>query len=188
MSFTGKISETILATFGWKVKGVKPPLKKFVFLAAPHTSNWDFPLGRLSNSKLEIDLKVLMKKSWFFFPVKYIFSALGAMPIDRTKSGTIIEYVVNMFNSNDEFVFAITPEGTRSFVEYWKTGFYTIAVKAKVPIVLGYLDYAKKETGIGPIIYPSGDSEKDFEEIMAFYRTITAKFPEKFNHHPRFGK
>lgn len=188
MTFTGRISKFILKLMGWRVKGEKPKHKKFVFLAAPHTSNWDFPIGRLSNSKLDINLKVLMKKSWFFFPMGLIMRSLGAIPIDRTKSGTVMDYVVELFNKNEEFVFAITPEGTRSYVDYWKTGFYYIALKANVPIVCGYLDYRKKETGIGPTIHPTGNAEEDFEKIMSFYRTITAKHPEQFNHHPNFGK
>lgn len=188
MSFTGKISETILGLAGWKVKGEKPKEKKYVILAAPHTSNWDFPLTRLTNSIFGVEIKLLMKKSWFFFPLKYFFSWLGAIPVDRRKSGTIIEHVVELYKENDDLVLAIAPEGTRSYVESWKTGFYTIAVKAKVPILLAYVDYEKKETGIGPMIYPSGDAQKDFEEILSFYRTIHAKFPEKFNKNPRFGK
>jgi len=186
MSVTGKISEIILGLAGWKIKGEKPKEKKYVILAAPHTSNWDFPLARLTNSKLNINLKLLMKESWFFFPLKYLLQWLGAVPIDRSKSGTIIENVVEMFNINDEFVFTIAPEGTRSYVESWKTGFYTIAVKANVPILLAYIDYNKKESGIGPMVYPSGDIQKDFEEIMKFYRTIHPLFPEKFNKHPQF--
>jgi 1-acyl-sn-glycerol-3-phosphate acyltransferase len=188
MGFTGKISAGILKLAGWKTGGEKPKAKKFVFLAAPHTSNWDFPLGRLTSSKLEIPLKVLMKKSWFVFPIGGILRWLGAVPIDRSKSGTVIDYIVKLFNENDSFVFAITPEGTRSFVEYWKTGFYTIAKKANVPIVCGYLDYKNKKTGVGPIIYLSDDKEKDFEKIMAFYRTIHPRFEENFNKYPRLGK
>lgn len=188
MTFTGKISATILKLMGWRVKGEKPDLKKFVLLAAPHTSNWDFPVGRLTNSMLDINLKVLMKKSWFFFPMGLIMRSLGAIPIDRTKSGTMIDHVIDLFNKNEEFVFAITPEGTRSYVEYWRTGFYYIALKAEVPIVCGYLDFDKKETGIGPIIFPTGNAEEDLEKIMSFYRTKAAKHPEKFNQHPHFGK
>jgi len=188
MTFTGRISAFILWLMGWRVNGEKPKHKKFVFLAAPHTSNWDFPIGRLSNSKLNINLKVLMKKSWFFFPMGLIMRSLGAIPIDRSKSGTVMDYVVDLFQKNEEFVFAITPEGTRSYVDYWKTGFYYIALKANVPIVCGYLDYGKKETGIGPSIHPTGNAEEDFEKIMSFYRTITAKHPDHFNHHPHFGK
>ncbi|NOR86076.1 MAG: acyltransferase [Bacteroidales bacterium] len=188
MSITGKISGIILSLAGWKIKGEKPKEKKYVILAAPHTSNWDFPLARLTNSKLEINLKLLMKKSWFIFPLNFIFHWLGAVPIDRSKSGTIIERVVELFKENNEFVFTIAPEGTRSYVESWKTGFYTIAVKANVPILLAYVDYKKKEAGAGPMIYPSGDAQKDFEEMMKFYRTIHPRFPEKFNKKPQFGK
>ena len=188
MGFSGKISGLILRMAGWKVNGEKPKEKKYVFIAAPHTSNWDFPLARLTNSQLKIKLKILMKKSWFFFPLNYIFKWLGVLPVDRDISGGIIGSIVEKFNNNDEFIFVIAPEGTRSYVDYWKTGFYTIAIKAKVPIVLAYVDYEKKETGVGPIIYPSGDAKKDFEEIMAFYRTIHPCFPEKFNLNPSFGK
>ncbi|OYT15415.1 MAG: acyltransferase [Bacteroidetes bacterium 4572_77] len=188
MSITAKISTGILRLFGWKAKGPRPIEKKFVFLAAPHTSNWDFPLGRLTNSALEIELKVLMKKSWFIFPLGSLLRALGAIPIDRSKSGTVIDHIVSHFNEKDEFVFAITPEGTRSYVESWKTGFYTIAQKANVPIVCGYMDYEKKETGVGPTIYPSGDMEKDFEKIIGFYRTVNACYPENFNPNPQLGK
>jgi len=184
MSITSKISYAILKLGGWKIKGEKPEHKKFVFLAAPHTSNWDFPIGRLTSSYLGVELKVLMKKSWFVFPIGGILRWLGAIPIDRSKSGTVIDHIVNIFNENDRFVFAITPEGTRSFVEKWRSGFYTIATKANVPIVCGYIDYAKKEAGVGPTIYPSGNAQKDFEKIMQFYRTVSAKFPEKFNPNP----
>ena len=188
MTFTGKISKFILSLFGWKVKGEKPKEKSFVFLAAPHTSNWDFPLGRLTSSQLNIPLKVLMKKSWFIFPIKKILSWLGAMPIDRSKGGTVIDTIVRIFSEKDDFVFAITPEGTRSFVKSWKTGFYTIATKANVPIVCGYLDYKNKVTGVGPTIYTTGNAQEDFEKIMTFYRTIDACFPERFNQNPTFGR
>ncbi len=188
MSINKTIASSILKLWGWKVKGEKPKFKKYVFLAAPHTSNWDFPIGRLSTTVMGIDNKVLMKKSWFFFPLGYIFKWLGAMPIDRSKSGTVIDYILRLFEEKDEFVFAITPEGTRSYVESWKTGFYTIATRANVPVVLGYLDFAKKETGVGPTIYLTGDKKADFEKIMQFYRTIGAKHPEKFNHNPSLGR
>jgi len=188
MTINAKISKAILSLFGWKVVGDKPKFKKFVFIAAPHTSNWDFPIGRLSNTVMGIDLKVLMKESWFFFPLGYIFKWLGAMPIDRSKSGTVIDHIIGLFRDQEEFVFAITPEGTRSYVEYWKTGFYTIAEKANVPIVMGYLDFEKKVTGIGPAIIPSGDREADFKKIIEFYSHVHAKHPHLFNKTPRLGR
>jgi len=188
MSFKKKFAGIVFKIVGWRVGGERPKDKKFVFLAAPHTSNWDFPLGILTAWYLEIDLKVLMKKSWFIFPIKGLLLSLGAMPIDRRKGGTVIDAVVYEFDKRDAFVFSITPEGTRSYVESWKTGFYTIAAKANVPIVCGYLNYSKKETGVGPIVYLHGDAEKEFEEIMKFYRTIGPRFPAKFNKTPSFGK
>jgi len=188
MGIGKNISGMVLRLAGWKVKGIKPKEKQYVFIAAPHTSNWDFPFARLTNSRLEIKLKILMKQSWFFFPMNYVFKWLGMLPVDRSKGGAIIDTIVEKFETVDDFIFVIAPEGTRSYVESWKTGFYTIAVKAKVPIALAYVDYAKKETGIGPMIYPSGDPEKDFEEIMKFYRTITPRFPEKFNLNPNLGR
>jgi len=188
MSLTGRISKIILILMGWKVEGEPPSIKKFVFIAAPHTSNWDFPIGRLSTSVLGINLKVLMKKSWFFFPLGYIFSWLGAMPVDRSKSGTVIDHIVSLFKEQEEFVFAITPEGTRSYVEFWKTGFYTIALKANVPIVLGYLDFKKRVTGVGPTILLSGDKEADFKKITDFYSQVHAKHPKLYNKTPRLGR
>lgn len=188
MTTNAKISKAILNLFGWKVVGEKPKYKKFVFMAAPHTSNWDFPIGRLSSTVMGIENKVLMKKSWFFFPLGYIFRWLGAMPIDRSKSGTVIDHILGLFKENESFVFAITPEGTRSYVEYWKTGFYTIAQKANVPIVMGYIDFKKKVTGIGPVIIPSGDKDADFKKILDFYKNVTARHPELYNQNPRFGR
>ena len=188
MAISGKISGMILRMAGWTVKGEKPKEKQYVFVAAPHTSNWDFPLARLTNSQLEIKLKMLMKQSWFIFPLNYILNYLGVIPIDRSESGGVIGGIVEKFNTIDDFIFVIAPEGTRSYVESWKTGFYRIAEKAKVPIALAYVDYEKKETGIGPMIYPSGDMVKDFEKIMDFYRTISPRFPEKFNKNPHLGK
>jgi len=188
MSFKKKFSSIVLKIIGWKVGGERPEEKKFVFLAAPHTSNWDFPLGMLTAWYLEIDLKVLMKKSWFIFPIKGLLLSIGAMPLDRSKGGTVIDGVVREFDERDAFVFSITPEGTRSYTESWKTGFYTIATRANAPIVCGYLDYGKKETGVGPIIYPQGDAEKDFGAILKFYRTVTPRYSQKFNMNPSFGK
>jgi len=133
MSFTGRISKIILTMMGWKIVGEKPNIKKFVFIAAPHTSNWDFPIGRLSTSVLGINLKVLMKKSWFFFPLGYIFRWLGAMPVDRSKSGTVIDHIVSLFKEQEEFVFAIT---LRGHVPMWNPGRQAFIPLLKKPMYL----------------------------------------------------
>ena len=156
----------------------------YIILVAPHTSNWDFLVGRLVIGSLRVPQRVLMKKEMFFFPLKYILLALGAMPIDRKASTKMVDIIIDQFKRNDNFVFSISPEGTRSFAKKWKTGFYYIAIKAKVPIVLGKIDYKRKEAGLAKVIYPDGDFEKDFKEILDFYKNIGGRNPEKYNPKP----
>ncbi|MCK4361607.1 MAG: lysophospholipid acyltransferase family protein [Bacteroidales bacterium] len=179
------ISKIILKLWGWKIFGVIPPgIKKCVILAAPHTSNYDFFIARLAYFVIGVNVKFLIKKEVFKFPFGRIFKAWGGIPIDRSKKNNMVEYVSGLFSKYDSLYIVITPEGTRSLVHKWKKGFYFIAQNAKVPIALGYIDYGKKEGGLGPLIYPSGDFEKDFKTITDFYKTKTAKHPEKFNLSP----
>ncbi len=174
----------ILWLFGWKVDQNIPKEKSYIIVVAPHTSNWDFIVGRLVIGSLRVPQRVLMKKEMFFFPIKYLLYALGAMPIDRKASEKMVDYIVNLFKVRENFVFSITPEGTRSYVKKWKTGFYYIALKANVPLVLGKIDYKKKEAGLAKVIYPSGDFPKDFQEILAFFKDVTGKNPQNYNPAP----
>lgn len=181
MSIKQKIAKALLASAGWKVSGLKPQEKKFVFVVAPHTSNWDFVVGKLGAVVLDIPLRIAIKKSWFFPPVGWILKGLGAVPVDRKNAGGLLKQLLHYYRKADSYAFTVTPEGTRSFVKYWKAGFYKIASEAEVPIILGKLDYANKEVGVGPTIYPSGDIAQDFEKIMDYFRPIGARYPEKFN-------
>ncbi len=174
----------ILWVFGWKVDQNIPKEKSFIILVAPHTSNWDFLVGRLVIGSLRVPQTVMMKKEMFFFPLKYLLKALGAMPINRKKSMKMVDYIVEMFEEKENFVFSITPEGTRSYVEKWKTGFYHIAVKANVPLVLGKIDYKRKESGLADVIYPSGDFEKDFKKIIDLLSDVEGRNPELYNSKP----
>lgn len=175
-----KIAAFIYRLLGWKTVGFIPEgLKKYVILAAPHTSNWDFFYGRLYFYIFKIPVKFFIKKEWFFFPMGYLFNIMGGVPVDRSKNSKLTDEIAKSFQNNEEMIMMVTPEGTRSYNPNWKKGFYYIALKANVPIILGFLDYSKKEAGFGPVFYPSGDIEKDFEEIKAFYRTKTGKFPQK---------
>lgn len=174
----------ILWLFGWKVDQDIPKEKSYIIVVAPHTSNWDFIVGRLVIGSLRVPQRVLMKKEMFFFPLKYVLRSLGAMPIDRKASVKMVDYVVNLFKERKDFVFSITPEGTRGYVKKWKTGFYYIALKANVPLVLGKIDYKKKEAGLAKVIYPSGDFQKDFQEILAFFKGVTGKNPKNYNPAP----
>jgi len=178
------LSQFILWLLGWKVILPEFEEKSYVIIAAPHTSNWDFVLGRLAVGSVGIPQKVLMKKEMFFFPLKYILKALGAMPIDRKGSIKMVDYIIELFKQKDDFIFSISPEGTRSYVEKWKTGFYHIAMNAQVPLVLGRLDYKKKILEFSNVFYPSGDFQKDFAEIVNFFSQAQALNPEKYNPKP----
>lgn len=175
------ISKLIFWLSGWKIVGAKPEgLQKFVMIAAPHTSNWDFVYARAAFYLMDIPLKYTIKKELFFFPLGWVLRKMGGIPINRSKKkGNMVAQMAQNFETHSKLALMVTPEGTRSYAEKWKKGFYYIALEAKVPILLGYLDYKKKEAGIGPCIEPSGDYESDLEKIQAFYRKITAKYPKK---------
>ncbi|MCD4746577.1 MAG: 1-acyl-sn-glycerol-3-phosphate acyltransferase [Bacteroidales bacterium] len=176
------IAKIILKIWGWKIKGSIPhDIKKCVIIEAPHTSNCDFIIGRFAFFLLKLNVKFLIKKEIFIFPLGYIIKAFGGIPVDRKKNTNIINYISGLFNQHDSLYIVITPEGTRKRNPKWKKGFYYIAQRANLPIALGFIDYAKKEGGIGKIIKPSGDFEKDFKIIQEFYKDKTAKHPEKFN-------
>lgn len=177
----------LLKISGWKVDENTP--KQFnhcVMIAAPHTSNWDFYYCMLSMKVLKVPMKFTIKKQWFRFPFNLIIKPLGGVPIDTTKTkknikGGKVDLMAKLFDHYSNIVLMVTPEGTRSLNQKWKTGFYHIAKTANVPICLGYLDYKNKIAGVGKAIYPSGDVMKDMKEIMDFYISKGAKFPRKFS-------
>ncbi len=183
------ISIIILKLIGWKVIGALPKgFHKFIMIEAPHTSNLDFIIGRLAFYKLGIQTKFLIKQELFKFPIGGILKAMGGIPVNRGKKNNMIDYVADLFKKSDELAVVITPEGTRKYNAHWKKGFYHIAEKANVPVICGFIDYAKKEGGIGPIIYPAaGNFEKDFALIEDFYRDKTACHPENYNLSPMYN-
>lgn len=181
------ISKFILSSLGWKVVGGVPKdLKKAVIIAAPHTSYWDFFYARLAFFIMDIPLKVTIKKEVVNHPLfGWFIRGLGAIAIDRTpkngnlkKKKSMVDAMVDLIHERDELIMMVTPEGTRKHVKKWKSGFYRVAEQANVPIILGYLDYAKKHAGVGPVFQPTGDYDKDVEEIMDFYRSKSGKYPE----------
>ncbi len=173
----------LLDLFHWKVKITAPRRNKCVICVAPHTSNWDFILGLFAYKSLGRNANFLMKKFWFFFPLKYLLESLGGIPVARNnKKGSLTESVISLFKERDYVNLAVTPEGTRSKTEKWKTGFLYIAYGADVPIQLGVIDYKNKEIIIEDEYEPTGDVEKDMEAIRAYYSKFTeaARYPEKF--------
>lgn len=174
------ISKFIFWLCGWKVVGDVPKeLGKFIMIAAPHTSNWDLLYARGAFYIMDINVRYTIKKELFFFPLGWFLRAMGGIPIDRKSKSNMIDKMIALYDDYDELCILITPEATRSHSKEWKKGFYHIANGANIPISLGYLDYKKKHAGVGPLITPSGDYEKDIKVIKDFYREITPKYPEK---------
>lgn len=174
------ISRFILHLLGWKAIITVPDFPKCVFCVAPHTSNCDFLLGKLAYLSVGRKAGFLIKKDWFFFPLNLIFKAMGGVPVNRSRRGELIDQVVEQFKTHDQFCIAITPEGTRKRNSHWKKGFYLIAQQAEVPIVLAYIDYQRKVVGIERVFDPSGDYEKDIQEIKSYFKNVVAKFPNQF--------
>ena len=173
------IGVLFLKILGWKVESAPPKVPKYVVIVAPHTSNWDYPLA------LAISWYYRMKGAWlgkdqiFSWPLlKWIFNKTGGIPVHRGTCQGLVDQAVKVFQERDELILALTPEGTRAKVEYWKAGFYHIALAAGVPIALGYLDFKRKAGGFGPLYYPTGDVEKDLAFIRDFFDTITPHHPE----------
>ena len=168
--FSG-LSALILKLTGWKVVGGPPRgINKYVLVPMPHTSNFDFPIGLLVRSKLKIPANFVGKSSLFKPPHGWIFRLLGGYPIDRSKRHNAVEQIVQLFQSNDTFVLAITPEGTRKKVDQLKTGFYYIALNAGVPLVRVAIDFGTKTVSFSDPYYPTGDYEKDLPEFLSFYK------------------
>lgn len=175
------LSGVMLHLLGWRIEGGKTlTAKKYVLIGAPHTSNWDFPLTLMVCFTLRIEIYWMGKASLFPPFIGGIMRWLGGIPVDRSRHGNLVESTIHAFNESEKLVVTIPPEGTRSKVSNWKTGFYYIAYGAKVPIALGFMDYKKKRAGILGTFNPSGDIEADMPKIRARYAGITGKNPQLF--------
>lgn len=179
--FSRAFGKMILFLTGWKFEGAPPNLAKFVIIAAPHTSNWDAFYGLSAVLALGLDARWMAKHTLFKGAFGKFLQWLGGVPIRRDASYGVVHKVGSLFKEKERFVLAITPEGTRKKVKNWKTGFYYIALEAKVPIAMGFLDYSRRVLGFGPGLFPSGDLRADFEKFQIFYSKIVARRPEKFN-------
>ncbi len=170
----------IFKLLGWKITGDFPrQLKKYIIAVAPHTSNWDFPLGVMARSILRIQkARFLGKHSLFKPPFGWFFRALGGYPVDRSSSHDVVQQVVGVFNAHDEFVLALAPEGTRKKVEKLRTGFYYIAKGANIPIVPVGFDFATKQVVIGQPMMPTDDFNRDMNALLQFYKRMKGKNPE----------
>ncbi|MFP6597682.1 MAG: lysophospholipid acyltransferase family protein [Candidatus Hydrogenedentota bacterium] len=174
------IARCYLKFFGWKCRGHVPEERRYIILAGPHTSNWDFPFMIACASVIRVRPYWMGKKAIFFFPLGWFFKWMGGYAIDRSKNNSLVDQMVAVYGEVDELCVLIPPEGTRKRREKWKSGFYHIAQQANIPLVLGYLDYAKKEGGFGEVYWVTDDYDADMKYIQEFYASKGAKYPKNF--------
>lgn len=165
---------------GWTERVSVPRQDKCIICVAPHTSNWDFIMAELYYNAIGRQAGFLMKKEWFFWPLGTLFRKLGGVPVERSKKTSLTDQMAEKALAAKHFELAITPEGTRSRTTQWKRGFYFIALKAKLPIMLYAIDFQKKQIVCEKTIFPSGDVESDMREIVDYYKDFQGKHPERF--------
>lgn len=165
---------------GWTLNVTEPHPDKYIICLAPHTSNWDFLIGQLYNQAMGLGSNFMMKKEWFFWPLGPILRLMGGIPVYRQKHTSMTNAMADAACKNDKFRLCITPEGTRSRVEEWKKGFYFIALKARLPILLYGLDYERKLIQCTRTVIPTGDVEADLRQIKLYFKDFKGRKPENF--------
>jgi len=175
------ISAMILRLLGWRVDGTAANVQKCVLIAAPHTSNWDFPIALMLCFVLRLDVYWMGKASLFPPVLGAIMRWLGGIPVDRSQSGNLVQGTIDAFTRSDKLLVIVPPEGTRDKVTRWKTGFYYSAVGADVPLGLAYVDFKEKIGGVGKLFYPCGNIEEDMILIKQFYANFSGKNPQQFD-------
>jgi 1-acyl-sn-glycerol-3-phosphate acyltransferase len=179
-TMSNKLSKWIFKLWGWTVTGRYPhEVPKLVLAAAPHTSNWDFPLGLLVRGAVGSGTMYVGKNSLFRWPFGAFFRAIGGVPVERSKRTNFVAAVVEEFRRRDRFHLTIAPEGTRSRVDKFRTGFYHIARLAGVPILLTRFDWQTREVNFGELFYPTGDERADLEYIWDYFKDVRGLNPEK---------
>ena len=165
---------------GWKAVGTPPADHRGVIIAAPHTSNWDFLYFLGLTDALGVKAHFMGKKELFRWPLKRFMHDMGGVPVDRAARGSdYVEQMIAEFARRRSFMLTVAPEGTRGAVRTWRTGFYYIALGAKVPMLCGLMDYRTRTGGLGPAIWPSGDYAADMKKVAEFYRSVTPKHPAR---------
>ena len=164
---------------GWKCVGEKPRLRRYVVIAAPHTSNWDGFYLFLAAAMLGLELNYFGKHSLFVGPLGWFLRFTGGIPLNRSARHGFVDQAVDWFAVRETFALGVAPEGTRFKTAGWKTGFYYIALRAKVPVALGFIDYANREAGLYPELFePTGDIDRDFDRLREIYSKSRGYRPE----------
>ena len=175
------LAHKIFYILGWKIVGNLPDKKKFVVIIAPHTSNWDFFMFILVKFACKIKVCFIGKHTIFIGPIGWLLKRLGGIPVERSNSHNIVDTIANEFSKRDTMIFALSPEGTRSYLDHWKSGFYHIARKANIPVVIAFLDTSTKTIGWGPSLIMTDDKHKDLDEIRLFYSDKIGFKPHKYS-------
>ncbi len=164
---------------GWRPEGAKPTPSKCVIIAYPHTSNWDLAYLLALSQLFELKISWIGKHTLFRGPAGPVMRRLGGISIRRDRRENVVQQMAAAFREHESLALVVPAEGTRGYVPYWKSGFYRIALAAEVPIVLGFLDYARKRGGFGPALQPTGDLRGDMDQVRAFYRDKVGKYPDQ---------
>jgi len=178
-SITRSFAQLFLWATGWQVTGTKPTARRFVLIAAPHTSNWDLAYLLAFAQVFDVKVSWMGKHTLFRGPMGWVMRKLGGISVRRDRSNDLVTQLAEVINQSDSMALTVPAEGTRGYTPYWKSGFYHIAVKAGVPIVMSYLDWPRKCGGFGPELLPSGRVRDDMDEVRAFYAGKQGRFPSR---------
>lgn len=173
---------------GWKIEGTLPEMSKYIIIVGPHTSNWDFMLGILVRTSLGVKVRFLAKHQLFRFPFAWFFKLIGGMPVERSKENNLVDQVVNMYDSHDQLIIGLAPEGTRRTINRWRSGFYHIACKAKIDIVMIGFDFKHKTVRVREPFTPSNNVDTDFPIILNYFRKIDGCHPKPIPFHRPLAK
>lgn len=168
----GALARWLFKAMGWRIVGPIPTAPKAIWLVAPHTTNWDFPIGLGLRPTMHIWVQYVAKKELFTWYAAWLFRALGGIPVDRSRAHNFVETIVSLFNSRQSLHLCITPEGTRRNVSKLKMGFYYMAQRAQIPLVLTGFDWQRRLVILSEPFYVTGDTEKDLQQIADFFLQI----------------
>jgi len=178
-SWTARLCRTILHWMGWRLILDVPHVDKIVIVFYPHTSNWDFVIGLLARFGLGIPVTWAGKDNLFRWPFTGLWTRLGGIPVNRREHTGFVTHMVAEFSQRKVMLLAIAPEGTRRRTRYWKSGFYRVAIAARVPLGLAFIDFTAREIGVGGLLYPAGNAATDIAALREFYSGKTARHPDQ---------